>query len=783
MASYQKRIIKMIIEENKRHIVAGDDFFTIKSSINKSKLAKLYSMLSAIYRNPIGSIVREYASNAHDANVEAYQFKILDYEQAKLKYSWLNDDKFKINSLEDYIEVQNSLSRVSEREPIVVGVNGDTQMLHIQDYGIGLSPERMKYIYFNYLDSTKENNDDEIGGFGIGAKSAMSYTNTFFITSVYNKVEYEYIMTKGEDGAPEGMLLTVTEDTDKPNGTLIKIPIRDGDTVDFCREIKKQLCYMDNVIYKNVNYYDNETEYNTSKVVVGKGWKYKYDYQPMREMHLSLGNVAYSIDWTELGINSINIPFALTFQTGELEPTPSRESIVYTRDSVAKIHSRIAEFQQMIIDKHNSENHEITDFKDYAIARRNNVSTFDLLKGSSMQLYVSIAEALGARRSELKGVSFKPFTDLGITPRLVPVDVFFRYKIARRIYRNNGANSAQYNSPYMVTSGRHYLFWKGCDIVDYTSLFAFETIFPGVGEMDLVSELPYTLKGYRDSLRLSNYSKNEWRKIISGYNKVVEDLVKEDTKITYDDILPDPNWFKRLAAGNSIYSKTKKVYIKQKGSIHVARQDGTWRRSQMKLDFIEEFKGVVIYGSPDEMPRLSEMFGFFRYGMKKNYSSNLLFISVSKTNCKILSQMDNAHTIDEAFEAKLRPIIRGCTAYKLEELIKPYKFLTNSFISINKEVYAEYAALSTYASEYSYSVNGNVFKDEVLALADKLDLYDHDILDKIKVLEDYFKGIEIMKVIDYSRVINQIDIMIRFLKENKKKVNVEYYLKPVDGNS
>lgn len=155
----------MIIEKKEQHEIIGDDFLTIESSVNKNKLAKLYGMLSDIYRNPIGSIVREYSSNGYDANKEAYNFANLTFEQICNKYSWVKDPKFNLDESK-FLELQSNLNKASDKEPIIVGVDdsGNTPVFYVKDFGIGLSPERMKHIYFNYLDSTKEENDDEIGG-------------------------------------------------------------------------------------------------------------------------------------------------------------------------------------------------------------------------------------------------------------------------------------------------------------------------------------------------------------------------------------------------------------------------------------------------------------------------------------------------------------------------------------------------------------------------------------------------------------------------------------------
>lgn len=159
----------MIIENKKQHNIEKiGDFLTIKSSVNKNKLVKLYSMLSAMYRNPKGAIVREYTSNAYDANKEAYNFNTLSYNELVKIYPWLTSDEYpELNmSEEDVADLKKYLVKAGKDEPIIVGIDSQTteDYFYVQDYGIGLSPERMKEVFFDYLSTTKDNTDDEIGG-------------------------------------------------------------------------------------------------------------------------------------------------------------------------------------------------------------------------------------------------------------------------------------------------------------------------------------------------------------------------------------------------------------------------------------------------------------------------------------------------------------------------------------------------------------------------------------------------------------------------------------------
>lgn len=159
----------MKVVQAKTHEIQGDDFLTIESSVNKSKLSKLYAMLSNIYRNPIGAIVREYVSNAYDANKEANFFKELSYEDCCKKYPWMVDPLFQELNLsrEKFNTLKKHITKSGEDAPVIVGIDNENPSqtyFYVRDFGIGMSVERMQHIFFNYLSTTKEDNNDEIGG-------------------------------------------------------------------------------------------------------------------------------------------------------------------------------------------------------------------------------------------------------------------------------------------------------------------------------------------------------------------------------------------------------------------------------------------------------------------------------------------------------------------------------------------------------------------------------------------------------------------------------------------
>lgn len=204
---------------------------TWTANISKEKLGKLFELLQAPYSNPIGSIVRETATNAWDAHVEA-----------------------------------------GNPAPIIIELNYSIDAgysINFIDFGVGMSPERIENVYTNYLNSTKEDSNDLIGFYGIGSKSPLSYANEYFITTVYDGIEYQYIVHKSDSGIPSISLMEQNETT-ACNGTKIMLYINSSeDAESFIKEIENQLQFFEHVYFKNNTLIDSSNISNDFKIIKG----------------------------------------------------------------------------------------------------------------------------------------------------------------------------------------------------------------------------------------------------------------------------------------------------------------------------------------------------------------------------------------------------------------------------------------------------------------------------------------------------------------------------------
>ena len=144
------------------------------SNLNKFKIEsgnfKAFMALSDnLYSNKKLAILRELISNAIDATI------ISD-----------NQDKFiHVNIPEVFIDGQDNI-------------------LSVQDFGTGITIEDFFNIYCVYMNSSKNDDSSQNGGLGIGGKTPFTYTNNFKIetTDPNTKIRHSFNIYYDKDFIP-----------------------------------------------------------------------------------------------------------------------------------------------------------------------------------------------------------------------------------------------------------------------------------------------------------------------------------------------------------------------------------------------------------------------------------------------------------------------------------------------------------------------------------------------------------------------------------------------------
>lgn len=158
-----------------------------------------------LYRHKIRTLVQEYISNARDATRE-----------------------------------------INSKKPIEITVpTMFSPTFKVRDFGPGISPDRMYNVFIKYASSTKRNSNKQTGGFGIGAKSAWSYTESFTIVTFIDGVQRTYVAHIGANN--NGRLDYLGESkTTQPNGTEIQIAVSPGDVSEFKKSALRAVFFWNN---------------------------------------------------------------------------------------------------------------------------------------------------------------------------------------------------------------------------------------------------------------------------------------------------------------------------------------------------------------------------------------------------------------------------------------------------------------------------------------------------------------------------------------------------------
>lgn len=115
-------------------------------------------------------------------------------------------------------------------------------LFKVRDFGPGISVDRMRDVFINYGASTKRDTDGQTGGFGIGAKSAWAYTDSFTVVSIVDGKRRTYVAHTGVNHNGRLDLISVDE-TDEANGTEIQIAVKPTDLDEFRSAIFRAIYY------------------------------------------------------------------------------------------------------------------------------------------------------------------------------------------------------------------------------------------------------------------------------------------------------------------------------------------------------------------------------------------------------------------------------------------------------------------------------------------------------------------------------------------------------------
>lgn len=283
-------------------------------SVDENSLSKIMSVLTNLYSDPEGAVVREYLTNALDAQIEAQE----------------NDPTYVWRPIE--VTTPSHFSKTYK----------------VRDFGTGMNADDLRDIYSKYGKSTKENTNSQTGMLGLGSKCALTYTGQFTITGYKNGVRTTAIVSKDEQDIPSFMIVD-TSATDEPNGVEISVPVRDRSsfadkTAKFLRWWKPGQVLVDGREPETHDYKEVKPGIFISKT----DGNYRYSYNTPDSVVI-MGNVPYTVDaeYVPSELRDAGIAFAAYVPMGSVDFPPSRERLYYnalTKKTLASLTHDLFDF-------------------------------------------------------------------------------------------------------------------------------------------------------------------------------------------------------------------------------------------------------------------------------------------------------------------------------------------------------------------------------------------------------------------------------------------------------
>lgn len=318
-----------MLERKQTQEVFSDGFeATTQFSIMSS--AKMFDILiDKLYSDKIAAVLREYMSNAYDAHVQAgCADRPFEVHLPTQWEPWLSVRDFGVSMTHEMVMSKASSLGWSSKDGSQAASNvagaDDTQ---------AIVPE---------INTQAK----QVGKLGLGMKSGYAYTDSFSLTAYLNGERRMYNCYRDSNRIPV-MAHALTEPTDEPQGFEISIPVRIEDISSFAYSYEAMVGGFD------VRPVLTGAKLNTKEptpFAQGTGWKMFTDGNGnQRNLRARQGVVLYEIDTSQIGHEFGILAqewLVIDFEVGQIDVTPSRESLSYDAETKQNIRIRLQQVMQ-----------------------------------------------------------------------------------------------------------------------------------------------------------------------------------------------------------------------------------------------------------------------------------------------------------------------------------------------------------------------------------------------------------------------------------------------------
>ena len=311
---------------NTNDFIVESNVSTPMQNFSISDMSLVMELLSKLYNNPRQTLTQEYISNARDANRES-----------------------------------GSTRPIEIKAPTLL----DSTMV-IRDFGLGISPDRMEKVFKSYGTSTKRDTNNQVGGFGIGSKSAFSYTDSFAITTFIDGIKRDYLAHKTAKAG--GLTLLSEAPTSEANGTAISIAVKGSDLEIFRKAISRTTFFWSKQEYPIITGMEIIHHSDNKEIVLDKTLSVYKEFPNYLEGSgglVVIDGIPYPMP-RDLYFRQVRSNYAIRIPNSILNIAPSREALVDNDHNLKVLKSTISKLELMAVsyikDNCNKPDHKVSDW-------------------------------------------------------------------------------------------------------------------------------------------------------------------------------------------------------------------------------------------------------------------------------------------------------------------------------------------------------------------------------------------------------------------------------------
>lgn len=253
------------------------------------------------------------------------------------------------NAIDSHTAAQND-------QPITIRVpTSMNPTFSVRDYGVGMSHETVMSNYSTLFDSSKEDDDSQIGKLGLGSKSPFAYTDAFNLQCWDGASVRRYMVYINDSHVPV-IDYVGSEESDEPRGVEVALAVEPSAFSDFERAVKR----IARDLTVTPDLLGTQPITPPELLSEGPGWRLYEESNYTLAVYARQGQITYAVDTQQVlakfnllkSISATHRRLVLDFPPNTLGFTASREQLEYTPETVVRISDALDSYASHILDKY-----------------------------------------------------------------------------------------------------------------------------------------------------------------------------------------------------------------------------------------------------------------------------------------------------------------------------------------------------------------------------------------------------------------------------------------------